>query len=344
MHGRTPVVNVLLEAGAKDGRAAPAIEPRPQPARSIGEALGRSIPLLQRADEAFMAKAGCPSCHHDTLTAMTVATARERGLLVDETRARKQTAVMAGYLDSWRERVLQDRTFGGAVSSTSQVLLAVAAGERPGDRTTDAMARYVKAHQLPDGHWATLANRPPSGASAIQVTALAMRALQLYAPPALKIEYDRAVARAAAWLERAVATSTDQRAYQLLGLQWAGLQRGAAARAVAATLLSQQRSDGGWAQIPSLDSDAFATGQALFALAQSNTLPTGSSAYQRGVRFLLATQLADGSWYVKSRSIPLQPFFETGFPHGKDQWISAAATNWAASALCLAAPVVVGGR
>jgi hypothetical protein len=36
---------------------------------------------------------------------------------------------------------------------------------------------------------------------------------------------------------------------------------------------------------------------------------------------------------VKTRAIPLQPLFEIGFPHGRDQWISAAATNSAAMAL-----------
>jgi hypothetical protein len=50
----------------------------------------------------------------------------------------------------------------------------------------------------------------------------------------------------------------------------------------------------------------------------------------------LKTQRADGSWYVQSRAIAFQPYFETGFPYGKDQFISAAATNWATMALALA--------
>jgi squalene cyclase len=56
-------------------------------------------------------------------------------------------------------------------------------------------------------------------------------------------------------------------------------------------------------------------------------------AYRRGVQFLLNTQLADGSWFVRSRSHPTQIYFESGFPHGPSQYISAAATNWAALAL-----------
>ena len=35
----------------------------------------------------------------------------------------------------------------------------------------------------------------------------------------------------------------------------------------------------------------------------------------------------------RSRGFGFQPYFETGFPHGKDQFISSAATSWAAIAL-----------
>ena len=62
------------------------------------------------------------------------------------------------------------------------------------------------------------------------------------------------------------------------------------------------------------------------------------AAYQRGVQFLLKTQQEDGSWYVKTRALALQPWFDAGFPHGHDQWISAAGTNWAAMALTLTMP------
>ena len=102
-------------------------------------------------------------------------------------------------------------------------------------------------------------------------------------------------------------------------------------------LLAEQRSDGGWAQLPSLSSDAFATGQALVALWRSGVVKPGDAAYRKGVRFLLESQLDDGSWYVRTRAIPVQPYFDSEFPHGPDQFISAAATNWATIALAGAA-------
>ena len=62
-------------------------------------------------------------------------------------------------------------------------------------------------------------------------------------------------------------------------------------------------------------------------------VPAGVSAMQHGAAFLLRTQHADGSWHVKSRALKVQPYFESGFPHGHDQWISQAGTAWAAMAL-----------
>ena len=56
-------------------------------------------------------------------------------------------------------------------------------------------------------------------------------------------------------------------------------------------------------------------------------------AIQNVVDFLLKQQLSDGSWFVRTRAIPIQPLFDGGFPHGPDAFISAAGTNWAALAL-----------
>jgi len=67
-------------------------------------------------------------------------------------------------------------------------------------------------------------------------------------------------------------------------------------------------------------------------------LPASDAAYRRAIQFLLKTQLEDGSWHVKTRALAIQPYFDAGFPHGFDQWISAAATSWATYALAQSAP------
>ena len=82
-----------------------------------------------------------------------------------------------------------------------------------------------------------------------------------------------------------------------------------------------------------MGSDAYATGEALYALNTAGQMAPSHPVYAKGVKYLLNTQAADGSWHVKSRSIWVQPYFESGFPYGHDQWISAAGTSWAAMAL-----------
>ncbi len=84
-----------------------------------------------------------------------------------------------------------------------------------------------------------------------------------------------------------------------------------------------------------MKSDAYATGGALVALAEAKAIKVTDRRYQRGVEYLLSTQFPDGSWHVRSRAIKFQPYFESGFPFGHDQWISAAATAGAAQALAL---------
>ena len=131
---------------------------------------------------------------------------------------------------------------------------------------------------------------------------------------------------------------------QLLGLAWANADK-STLRMLGEKLLAQQHPDGGWAQRAGFESDAYATGQALYALHQASGQPVSSPPYRRGVKHLLDTQFEDGSWHVTSRAVKFQPYFESGFPHGLDQWISSAATAWAAMALALTAdPVVIASR
>jgi hypothetical protein len=125
---------------------------------------------------------------------------------------------------------------------------------------------------------------------------------------------------------------------QLLGMRWAKSDSAHLAKAARA-ILADQRPDGGWGQLPALETDAYATGQALVALNLSGQVASSDPAYQRGVAYLLRTQLADGSWLVRTRAFPFQPYKESGFPHGKNQWISASGSSWAAMALTLTQPL-----
>jgi ankyrin repeat protein len=333
MQGETNVVAALAKAG---GRPAPiAASPAPQRAASAAEAVQRALPRLQRSDVSFWKKTGCVSCHNNTLTAETVAVARTQKLKVDETVARQQRETIAAFLETWRERALQGLGIPGDADTVSYILRGLAAERHPSDLATDAMARFLLDKQGPDGQWFLLAHRPPIESSVIENTASAMRALQLYGGRH-GAATERAIRRAAEWLAGAKAETAEDLAYRVMGLVWAG-STGAVPDAVRA-LKAAQRPDGGWAQLASLKSDAYATGQALVALTMSGIVARDDPGRRRGVEFLMNTQLADGSWFVRTRALAIQPYFEADFPHGKDQFISAAATNWAARALAMDMP------
>jgi ankyrin repeat protein len=337
LRGATPIHKALTGAGATAAPSVPSpTASLPSPAASTREAVTRALPILQRTGVTFRQKSGCVSCHNNTLTARVTAEARRAGIAFDEGIAKSEVTGIARFLETWRERVLQGLGIPGDADTVSYILLGLADEGHPADAATDAMARFLKNRQLADGSWRTVAHRPPIESSDITVTALSMRSIQVYAPRPLRARYDDAVRAAGKWLAAQTPHSTEDRASQLLGLKWAA-QTGDQIKRLASALAAEQRPDGGWSQLSTLDSDAYAAGQALVALHDGGGMKTTDPVYQRGVAFLLKTQHADGTWAVPSRALAIQPLFDIGFPHGDHSWISAAATNWAVTALALAA-------
>jgi N-acyl-D-amino-acid deacylase len=305
----------------------------------LRNAVQKSVDLMQKCGPIFIKNGACTSCHHQSVPAMAIAAARQKGFRIDERIARQQLQAMAAFMNARRERYLQVIDPGGSADTVGYTLLGMAADKYAPDEITGAMIYYLKATQASDGHWHATAHRPPLEYSNITATATSIRAIQIFAPEEERAEYQKRVQRAAAWLLEAPARANEERVFKLLGLGWAKADPAAVDKA-ARELLAGQNVDGGWSQFPTLASDAYATGQTLIALHQAGALPVSDAAYQKGIRFLLNTQLEDGSWLVKTRTLPLQPYFESGFPHGPDQWISSTGTAWATMALALAADPV----
>jgi ankyrin repeat protein len=337
--GSRRVMQLLEQKGAA-GR--PEDEPL-KPVRRMGDdntvekAVRAAVPLLQQSSETFFAASeqGCVSCHHQALPALALQFLRERGFEVNEEKAREQAETTRRLLAARRERLFQ----GAGVADQLDAgywLLALAAAGAVRDDTTDALVHYLTLKQAKDGRWRTTLFRPPANDGDFTATALAMHGLRLFGPPGRGEEMAGRTARARDWLVSATARSTEDRTFQLLGLKWAGARKDEIDKA-AAGLLAMQGKDGGWSQHASMPSDAYATGQVLVALEQSGAVSAAHPAFRRGTQFLLKTQLADGSWFVRSRSLPVQPFIESGFPHGRSQFISCAATSWAVTALALTA-------
>jgi ankyrin repeat protein len=350
-HGESPVADLLTKSGANTGPGRPIPVVKQQRPNTIPSAIQRALPLVQRSDANFTSKSGCISCHNDSLAAMAVGLARKAGFRVDEQLAARQVKANASYLEQHRDGLHQgffaaqagaevgSDTFGPGL--LSYILVGLDAEHHKSDLNTDAVAMYLKTRQMPDGQWTYAAGdtRPPLCEDYIGQTVLSMRALQLYAPRAARAEFEKSIQLAAAWLAKIEPKTYEDRVWRLQGLAWAQRDKDAIRKATR-ELLALERSDGGWSDLPSMESNAYATGRALVAL-QAAGLQVSDPAFQRGVQFLLNTQMEDGSWYVKTRALAFQPYFDNGFPHGVDQFISAAGTNWATMALTLASQAPV---
>jgi ankyrin repeat protein len=338
--GETDVVRLLRQAGAKgEGAASSADRPAPvsgQPSADVRRAVERSLALIEPSSVQFFRKAGCVSCHHQSIASIAISAARERGARIDETMASQiLKANLAVFSPHRRGLLLANSGVPAPTIVSTYALLAMAAEKHPPDRLTDALVCDLAIRQRADGHWKGAPGRPPIATSDIEGTALTMRSLQLYGPPGRRDEFAGRIARARAWLMASKAVTLQEKAYRLRGLGWADADRELIQEASQA-LLADQRADGGWAGLPTLSTDPYATGLALVALRQGADLAASDAAYQRGVGFLLRNQREDGSWYVKSRALGFQPYFESGYPYQHDQWISSAGAGWATTALAYA--------
>jgi hypothetical protein len=259
--------------------------------------------------------------------------AKAKGIAVDTDAMAHPVRAITDVWSNRRENLMLARSRdGGGANELTYGLLAFAEAGVPRNSVTDAAVSNLIATQRNDGSWVFLDTRPPQADnSLIHFTAMAIRGLAVYGPPGLREQVRATTGRAVAFLRGASPASTQDEAFKLLGFVWSAVPR-AEASAQARRLTALQRQDGGWAQLPTMSSDAYATGQALYALRASGMSPQ-DGVYQRGVAYLLRTQLEDGTWFVRSRAFGFQPYFESGFPHGVDQFISASATAWAVMAL-----------
>ena len=302
---------------------------RPNSAR---EAVAAAVPQLLAGAKGHADQKACFACHNQAYPLLALAAARDRGFDVPREFFARQAEHIADFLAANKDRFRDGRGTGGQASTASFALLALElAGHEP-DETTDAVAGYLLKFEPTRDHWRTNSDRPPTESSDFTTTYAAMRALRTYGRKADRDLVQKRLAAAKTWLIKTAAKDTEDRVFRLLALN----ETGAGDKEVAAAaweLLRTQRPGGGWAQLDGTTSDPYATGSALYALRHAGGLAADSPVYRAGVGYLLRNQLPDGTWYVKSRSRPFQPYYESGFPHEKDQFISIAATGWAAAAI-----------
>jgi ankyrin repeat protein len=315
-----------------------------EPQRRPQQAVQASLKLIQRSVVEFTQRTGCVSCHHEGLSRMATGAAREHGMAIDPALTLAQMKRVQGMLSATRslhQQALKDPEamkhvplieMGEVPPSYGYFLAGMAAEKQPANEGTAAMAMVLARQQSPNGSWQFSLPRVPMQSSVFTMTALAVRGLRTYRPRAHAAEVADRIGRAKGWLLTAPTETSEDKSLRLLGLKWAGASQEEKQKAIE-ELRAEQRPDGGWSQLPSLQSDAYATGQALYALHVGGGLPVSDAVYQRGVQFLLRTQEEDGSWFVNKRAIPVNNYFDAKFPHGQSQYASFNATCWATMAL-----------
>lgn len=318
--------------------AAGAANPAPD-ADTIRNAVVKSLPLLTAGARGSLAeRARCFTCHNQGLPIMALTTAQSRGLAIDGEELRRQLQFIAGFLGKNRTNYLAGKGQGGQVDTAGYALWALEHGGWKPDATTAAVAEYLLRWQQNQDYWKPTSRRPPSEQSLFTSSHVALRGLKTFGTPEQGGRIGRRTGQVRDWMLKTPAEDTEDRVFRLRALHVAGAAE-AEVRAAARELAGAQRADGGWAQLDGMESDAYATGTALTALHAAGGMVTTDATYRNGLRYLLAAQLSDGSWHVKTRSKPIQTYFESGYPHGKDQFISIAAASWATTALALALPV-----
>ena len=334
-------IEVLEQRGAMRGTGPRRETIAPPQAGGIADprvSLSRSLARVLDVAPGFPERTSCISCHHNALPALAAAAARRKGIDIDEAHARANLDHIVEFFTSATPRMmLGDPAVGGEALTAGYVQVALARNNYPLDTTTAAIAHWLIARQLPDGKWlGNGLNRPPSEYSFISHTAMAAGGLTSYDIPGLKSAIEQSLRRAQQWLLAAEARSAEERGMRLMGLVWTKAPRPGIASAIR-DVRTRQETNGGWSQFGRTEPDAYATGLSLFALCVAGVPPT-DDAYKRGVAFLLGTQYQDGTWLVRTHSFPVQRYFESGFPFGRHQWISAAGTSWAALAIAQTLP------
>ena len=238
-------------------------------------------------------KGGCATCHHGVLTVWALNEAKVQGYEVHPASLAELARWTKGRFIPASDQA--PNTVRGQLGAAYLALMArtVPQQESVSRDELRRISEYFARSQEADGSWyfppANVA-RPPLFESREEVALLCMMAL---GSQPVGDSRDKA----AAWLAKTKAGDTTQSAVLRLFLEVRP------DRASIDLLMGRQNSDGGWSQIKALPSDAYATGQALYALGVAGVAGDRPE-IQRAVSFLLATQRPEGTWPMIPRAQP----------------------------------------
>jgi hypothetical protein len=274
----------------------------------VAATIDRGLVFLAKDALAWKNEHNCVSCHHAGLVLWSMREAKKHGHAVDELVLAELTTWVA---ESGDGKTGVPRPAGVPKAlNTKAVFFALALGADP---QPDAVSRVgmkllvetVKSDQTENGSWSAWPEtRPPIfGNSDESMTALATLAVL----PAVAAGDESAKAvrdKGVQWLAE-TKTDDDPQSIAMRLVLWRRLGRPAKEwEPFVERIKERQNADGGWSQTNHMASDAWATGQALYALAHAG-IKANDPVIARGHAFLIKTQRDDGSWPMASR--PVKP-------------------------------------
>jgi hypothetical protein len=269
------------------------------------EAGQRGLDWLQQAAIDWDRQNRCYGCHVQSQALMGQSIALGNGYAVDrealaylENITREYQVTEDPDAGSWRH------TSSTAATQFALMSLAYAGQHREMDRDRQLLRGldWLLQHQSSDGGFPNESSPPiiqgPFMPAANAIVAL-MRAYELTHDE----KYRQAAARALSWIAANQPVTTQDAVFALLALtRFGSPEQRRFVHRLRDRLLAEQQSDGGWSEAPQgPGSNAFATGQVLYALKQTGA-SVDSQVFRRGVGYLLETQIrgtqADGSWHA----------------------------------------------
>jgi squalene-hopene/tetraprenyl-beta-curcumene cyclase len=301
------------------------------PAPSVKETINRGLAFLTKDSLAFRETKKCAECHHAPFTIWALNEGKRRGYTVDEKALAELTAWAVA-----RDIPAKTPPKQGQID-VNQAPLMLALGIEAGN-AKDAEAGLKKllasvlSDQGEDGSWKLSYEFRPIGSSPETLTALALLALSAPNTPDMGQEGKAAQEKGLKWLRAANADDEPQvttlrlvlwRRLSLPATEWEPLVK---------KLRGAQNADGGWGQTKGAKSDAYATGQVLYALAEAGVTP-GDEAVRKAQSFLAKAQREDGAWPMVSRAI-----MRDGKPPKNLDPITHAGSAWAVMGLVRSSP------
>jgi outer membrane protein OmpA-like peptidoglycan-associated protein len=255
----------------------------------------RGIEWLQTAAVAWQHANNCFGCHVQSQVAMGLVIAEKGKYVVN----RPCLDELAGFVQKVQhdDGSFHNGMYAVATSFAGMALAYYADLTKQTDPHLVKAAQWLLKQQDKTGAIPADHNEPPIDQGSIMTTANSVTSFHGTLQQTKDVRYARAAEKGLAAIASANPQTTQDKIYLILAFSSfsAGPRRKLVEKTVA-QLKKEQRDDGGWAETAAMPgSNAYATGQVLYAFKQAGE-SIESEEFTKGVRFLLANQKPTGAW------------------------------------------------